>query len=274
MDIKKIEQIEVDALLDAVSRCYGYDFRNYAGASFKRRLKYCLEKNNYKHISEMIPRLLYDKLFFKEFLLNISVTVTEMFRDPDFYNRFKEKVLPVLKTYPFIKIWHAGCATGEEVYSMAILLHEAGFLDRAQIYATDFNQKALQIAREGIYPLDRLKEYIANYNKFDGASSFSTYYHAKYNAAKMRSFLKENIIFANHNLVTDKVFGEMNVVICRNVLIYFDRVLQDRVLSLFRDSLCHRGFLCLGNKESILQTVIEQEFEGVSRKEKIFRKKS
>ncbi len=266
-----IEKLEIDLLLKAISQRYGYDFHHYATASLKRRIQHCLTNAKLNHISEMIPKLLYDEKFFNKFLLDMSITVTDMFRDPEFYTSVKEKVIPVLKTYPFIKIWHAGCATGEEVYSMAVLLKEADCLDRTQIYATDFNRHALKIARDGIYPEKLLQQYTSNYNKMGGQASFSDYYHSKYKSAIINDFLKKRILFSHHNLVTDGVFGEMNMIVCRNVMIYFDAELQDRVLTLFRDSLCHLGFLCLGTKESIRHSTCEDEFDLISRKEKIYR---
>jgi chemotaxis protein methyltransferase CheR len=267
-----VEQVEIDLLLEAILRVYGYDFRHYARASLKRRLEGFLKKKQCQHYSELQEQLIHHESIFNEFLLEMSITVTEMFRDPHFYVAFREKIVPVLKTYPFVKIWHAGCATGEEVYSMAILLHEEGYLDKATIYATDFNNNAIKTAKEGIYSSDAVKQYTKNYNLANGTGSFSDYYHADYGAVRMKSFLKKQITWANHNLVTDKVFGEMNLIICRNVLIYFDSALQDQVYKLFRDSLCHRGFLCLGTKETLDFSSITEEFEKIAKKEKIYRK--
>ncbi len=268
---KDIEQIETEVLLEAIFRRWGYDFRHYARSSLRRRLNHRLGLSKLKHLSELIPRILRDEEFFNLLLKDLSVTVTEMFRDPDFYVALRKEVIPVLKTYPFVKIWHAGCATGEEVYSMAILLKEEGFYDRTRIYATDYNNHSLEVAREGVYSLENIRAYTKNYNAAGGTASFSDYYTAKYQAAKISESLKENVTFANHNLVTDGVFGEMNLIVCRNVLIYFDKVLQDRVLSLFRESLCRRGFLCVGSRETIDFSSVRNGFETVSEKSRVFR---
>jgi chemotaxis protein methyltransferase CheR len=270
---KETEKIEITLLLEAIYQKYGYDFRNYARSSLMRRLDFIRNKSGYQYLSEMIPKLLYDKVFINQLLLDMSVTVTEMFRDPDFFNELRAKVIPLLKTYPFVKIWHAGCATGEEVYSMAILLKEEGFYDRVQIYATDMNQESLLIAEEGIYPIESIRKFTSNYNKSGGTGSFSDYYFAKYLMAKMNDELKRNIVFSNHNLVTDQKFGEMHLIICRNVLIYFNRDLQNKVLCLFDQSLIHRGLLCLGSKESLEFTDISDAYENVSAKWRVFRKK-
>ena len=271
MQSKDIERIETEILLEGIFRRWGYDFRHYARASLQRRLKHRLGLSGLKHLSDMLPKLLHEEDFFNLLLKDLSVTVTEMFRDPRFYGALRKTVVPVLKTYPFIKVWHAGCATGEEVYSMAILFKEEGLYDRTQFYATDYNSQSLEIARQGMYPLDNIRAYTANYNAAGGKASFSDYYHAKYGSAKMNEALKENITFAYHNLVTDGVFGEMNLIVCRNVLIYFDSSLQDRALSLFCDSLCHRGYLCLGTKETIEFSAVSDRFETVAGKDRIFR---
>ena len=268
-----IEDIEIDLLLDAVLQRYGYDFRNYARESLKRRLAHRLSLSALTHLSEMIPKILHDKAFFDAVLLDFSVTVTEMFRDPHVYLAIRKKVVPVLKTYPFVKIWHAGCATGEEAYSMAILLKEEGLYDRAHIYATDYNNRSLYTAQEGIYPLDGIKTHTANYAAAGGRSCLSDYYCARYGSVKMLESLKQNITFSYHNLVTDGVFGEMNLIVCRNVLIYFDSVLKSRVLSLFCDSLYPLGFLCLGAKETLDCSDLRDRFEEVEGKAKIYQGK-
>ncbi|MDF1759472.1 MAG: hypothetical protein P1U40_02935 [Coxiellaceae bacterium] len=273
MKKNEIEAIEVDLLLQAVMQRYGYDFTQYAKASLKRRLHHFLDDAGLESLSELVPKLLYDEAFFTDFVIGMSVTVTEMFRDPKFYIAFKENVVPILKTYPFIKVWHAGCATGEEVYSMAILLKEAGLLERTQLYGTDFNQLSLQIATDGIYSTEHIKEYTENYNKVSADASFSDYYHSKYESVKMSDNLRDHMIFSHHNLVTDHHFGEMNVIICRNVLIYFDLELQNKVLSLFKDSLVHRGILCLGTKESLHNTNVCKMFEPIQKDQKIYRLK-
>jgi chemotaxis protein methyltransferase CheR len=239
MATTNVEQLETDVLLDAIYRRWGYDFRHYARSSLNRRLKHRLQMSKMQHLSDMLPRIIHDEEFFELLLRDLSVTVTEMFRDSGFYVSLRKDVIPVLKTYLFIKIWHAGCATGEEVYSMAVLLKEEGLLHRAQIYATDYNNRSLEIAREGVYPLDHIRKFTANYNAAGGTACFSDYYTAKYNAAKLCESLKQNVTFANHNLVTDRAFGEMHLIVCRNVLIYFDNVLQDHVVTLFKNSLNH-----------------------------------
>ncbi|SCY19103.1 CheR family methyltransferase [Desulfoluna spongiiphila] len=267
------ERLEIQLLLEAIYRKYGYDFRSYAFTHTKRRLEHRRAIENLDNFSEMQHRVIHDEGFFNTLLLDLSINVTEMFRDPWFYKRVREVVFPHLRTYPFAKIWHAGCSAGQEVYSMCILLEEEGMDDRVQVYATDFNELILQRAKEGIYPMDLVREYTANYQKAGGDCSFSDYYTADYDNVIMKRSLKENVLFSSHNLVTDGVFGEMNLIFCRNVLIYFNRELQNRVLNLFYDSLCPGGFLCLGSKESIRFSSVADQFEVVSEREKIYRKK-
>lgn len=269
---KELQELEVDLLLDAIFQRYGYDFRHYARASLKRRIAQYMQRAEVSHITDLIAPMLHDKAFFDGFLKVMSVTVTDMFRDPAFFAALRSEVIPILKTYPFIKIWHAGCATGEEVYSLAILLKEEGLYERTQIYATDYNNHSLALAKEGIYPLKRIKQYSDNYRRAGGQNSFADYYHARYGAAKMQETLKKNVTFANHNLVSDGVFGEMQLVICRNVLIYFDQQLQNRVLTLLRDSLSAHGFLCLGNKESLKFSAVENHFEEQVAEQKIYKR--
>jgi chemotaxis protein methyltransferase CheR len=268
-----LEQIEIDLFLEALNSCHGYDFRNYAQASVKRRVQHILGKSGCAKISEMIPKMLHDEAFAQMVIYEFSIAVTEMFRDPHFYSSVRQNVIPYLKTYPFIKIWHAGCATGEEVYSLAILLQEEGLYDRATIFATDFNETVLDKAREGIYALKDIRLYTANYQKAGGRRSFADYYHAQYDLAIMNQSLKQNITFANHNLVTDSVFGEMHLIFCRNVLIYFDRILQNRVLNLFADSLNRGGFLCLGTKETLEFSEISPGFKEIDNHGKIYQKR-
>lgn len=267
------ENIEIKLLLEAIYLKYGYDFRNYSMASIKRRLFHRLLASELKSLSEMQNKLLYDTAFFETMLLDLSINVTEMFRDPLFYLALRTKVIPILETYPFIKVWNAGCSSGEEVYSMAILLKEEGLYQRTQIYATDFNEVILSKAKEGIFPIDCMKQYTSNYIKAGGKNSFSDYYTAKYDSAMIERDLKTNVVFADHNLVTDGVFGEMNLIMCRNVLIYFDKKLQNRALNLFCESLCHGGFLCLGSKESIRFSECADNFENVVEGQVIYRKK-
>lgn len=267
-----VERIEIDLLLDGIRRRWGYDFTHYSRASLKRRLQLACSDAGLGHFTELLHLLLHDQRAFDGFLKHMSITVTEMFRDPPFYKAVREKVIPVLKTFPFVKIWHAGCATGEEVYSMAILLHEENFLDRARIYATDFNKHSLDIAEKGVYPAKAMEDYEANYQASGGKQDFSSYYSANYDLAKIKNILKERITFSYHNLVTDGVFGEMNIIFCRNVLIYFDKTLQDRVFLLFNESLRHSGFLCLGTKETLNFSSVKNVFEPLVSRQKIYKK--
>ncbi|MBF0370259.1 MAG: protein-glutamate O-methyltransferase CheR [Magnetococcales bacterium] len=274
MEAKEAEDLEIELLLEALRQRCGFDFQHYSQASLRRRLRHSLLPFNFEHISEAIPRIIHDRTFLDKLIYTLSVTVTELFRDPPFYRKVREKVIPILKTFPFINIWHAGCATGEEVYSMAIILKEEGLLDRARIYATDINGKSLEQAREGIYSIENLRDYTKNYQKAGGKLSLSDYYHSKYDLVRMDPELKENVVFANYNLVTDNVFTEVHLVFCRNVLIYFDRTLQDRVLNLFHDSLVRGGVLCLGTKESIGFSDVSGKFTTLSDHLKIYQKRS
>jgi chemotaxis protein methyltransferase CheR len=270
---KENQRIEMDLLLEAIYQKYHYDFKEYSRAHLKRRMMYRMNLAKLESFSHMQHRILYDRSFFENLLLDLSINVTEMFRDPSFYLAIREKLIPYLKRYPFIKVWHAGCSTGEEVYSMAILLKESGIYDKTQIYATDFNTVVLQKAKEAIYPIDMVKEYTYNYQKAGGVNSFAEYYTAKYNSVFLEPSLKERIVFADHNLVTDGVFGEMNMIVCRNVLIYFSKKLQARVIKLFMDSLTSSGFLCLGSKESLQFSQYFSYFKPYVEKEKIYQLK-
>lgn len=270
METTDINQIEIDLLVEAIYQRYGYDFRQYSQASIKRRVKHHLTKTEFQTISDLIPCILHNEEAFTSLFLDLSVTVTEMFRDPWVYLALREKVIPFLKTFPFINIWQAGCATGEEVYSLAILLKEEGLYNRARIYATDFNDAALEKARARIYPLDRIKEYSRNYQKAGGKRSLADYYRAQYQSVILDASLQDNVTFANHNLATDGVFSEMHLILCRNVMIYFNRSLQDRVLTLFRDSLRYNGFLCMGSKESLQFFSVKDDFVKFAAKEKIY----
>jgi chemotaxis protein methyltransferase CheR len=249
---------------------YGYDFSGYSEASLLRRVsRFC-------DIAEVsIPdlkfHLINDKSFFSWMLQSLTVNVTEMFRDPLFYKQIREDVLPVLDTYPIIKIWHAGCASGEEVFSMAILLYEAGLLGRSKIYATDINMQNIEKAKSGIIPLSRMKEYTVNYRLTGGKADFSNYYSARYDHAIFSKELRSNILFSQHNLVTDYIFNEFQLIFCRNVLIYFNKELQNRVINLFYQSLSPLGYLALGIKESLLFTDCKDNFEVINSKNKIFR---
>ena len=264
--------IELEVLLREIYLKYGYDFRDYSTASILRRVLRRKSFSGFKTISEMQHRVLNDTAFFEKLLLDISVNVTEMFRDPTFYRALREKIIPHLRSKEFIKIWHAGCATGEEVYSMAIVLKEENLYNKARIYATDFNEDVLRKAKEGIYPVERLKEYTRSYIKSGGQESFSDYYTARYEFVILDQSLKKNVIFSDHNLVTDDIFGEMDMIVCRNVLIYFNKNLQNRVLKHFRDSLCDGGYLCLGSKESIRISECSDYFDGAVEEENIYKK--
>lgn len=271
-DDKTVEDIEINLLLEGMFRRYGYDFRDYSLAHLRRRLRHRLELSGLPDLGAMLHRVLSDRHFFELLLRDLSINVTEMFRDPEIYRLIRNEVAPRLKTWPFIKIWHAGCATGEEVYSMAILLHEEGLLKRCQIYATDFNQIALKKAKEGIYSLDQVRLFTGNYQKGGGRESFADYYTADNDAVILKSWLKEKIVFADHNLVTDGVFSEMQLVVCRNVLIYFNRELQERIFNTFYESLCPGGFLWLGSKETLRQSEMAGRFEAICQDEKIYKK--
>lgn len=268
-----IEDIEIQLLIDAIFMKYGYDFRNYSRAHMKRRIMNRLRLSNFQSVSHMQYQILRDEALFEAILPDFSINVTEMFRDPVFFAQVREMVVPLLKTYPNIKIWHAGCSSGEEVYSMAILLKEEGLLDRCQIYATDFNENILQVAKDGIYPLEVAKEYTSNYIASNGVESFSDYYTAKYDSIILDHSLKKNIVFAEHNLVTDGVFGQMHLILCRNVLIYFDKFLQEKVYNLFDESLRKGGFLCLGTKESLAHSPYLEHFDTLNFDYRIYRKK-
>ena len=275
MVVRTVDSIETDeltALLAAIREAYGYDFTEYAEASIKRRSLYFMNCRQIKSVKELSQILLHDELIFEEFVRNISVTVTEMFRDPAFYASLKNKVIKRLATYPFIKVWVAGCATGEEVYSIAILLKEEGLLARSLIYATDINQHSLHLAKTGIFPMDLMKGYTTNYLKAGGQKDFSEYYVAQYNAALFDRSLRNNIVFAPHNLASDQSFNEFQLILCRNVLIYFNQQLQNKVMNLFYDSLCNFGILGLGNKESLMFTDKRSRFDAIDSKEKIYLK--
>ncbi len=268
-----IENIELELLLQAVFLQYGYDFRNYSRAHVKRRVKHRLKQEGLQSISELQNQILHHPEVFERLVRDLSINVTEMFRNPDFYKSVREKVIPLLKTYPYLKIWHAGCATGEEVFSFAIMLKEEGLLERTQIYATDFNPYVIEKARKGIFPIRYIKEYTANYQKAGGKESFSDYYHASDEWVIFDKSLSKNMVFAEHNLVTDGVFAEMNMIVCRNVLIYFNRELQNKVLGLLHESLINGGFLALGTKESLMFSEHQQKYKVVDAKQKIFKKK-
>jgi chemotaxis protein methyltransferase CheR len=266
----EIENIEIDLLLEAMYKKHGYDFRSYSRMSVKRRVLKVMEDKELKSISELTHKVLYDDNYFDTTLRALSINVTEMFRDPPFFEAVRDLVLPRLAKLDFFKVWHAGCSTGEEVYSMAILFQEAGLTDRYRIYATDMNKIVLKQAKDGIYPLEHMKLFTSNYQKSGGMGSFGDYYTTNHQSAIVANSLKRNIVFAEHNLATDGVFGEMDLIICRNVLIYFTRELQNRVVGLFADSLCAGGILCLGSKESMAFISKGKKFVPLSDKERIY----
>ena len=266
--------IEIRLLMEAIYLKYSYDFRDYTGASQKRRVAYALSQLGLPNISALQDRVLHDPAVFAQLLQFLTIPVSEMFRDPAYFLALRQQVVPVLHTYPSVKIWVAGCSTGEEAWSMAIMLREEGLLKRTQIYATDINPASIEKARQGIFPLEAVKGYTANYQRAGGSSAFSDYYTAAYGSAKFDPSLCADVIFADHSLATDSVFAETQLVSCRNVLIYFNRNLQDRALGLFHESLCHRGFLGLGAKESIDFSAYATRFDTLAKAERIFRKAS
>jgi chemotaxis protein methyltransferase CheR len=267
-----VEEIELALLLEGVFRTYGFDFRAYAPASLRRRVWRRVNAEGLTTISALQDKLLHDPACMERLLLDLSINVTAMFRDPSFYVAFRRRIVPLLRTYPFTRIWVAGCSTGEEVYSLAILLHEEGVYERARIYATDINESVLDQARTGVFPLAKMREYTENYIKAGGTRSFSEYYLAKYDGAQFQRSLIENVVFAQHNLVSDRSFNEFNVIVCRNVMIYFDRALQDHVHRLFYESLAMFGVLGLGHKEAVRFSPHADCYEELDRNEKLFRK--
>lgn len=267
-----IEDIEINLLLEGIYQRYGYDFRSYSRASICRRIRQRLASEGLKKVSQLQQQILYDKEKFSLLLNDLTINVTEMFRDPLFYKAFRTRVVPILHSYPSIKIWHAGCSTGEEIYSMAILLQEEGLYARAQIYATDIDKNVLQKAKKGIFSASELSLFEKNYQEAGGKAEFQDYYTLRYDNIIMNQSLKKNVVFADHDLATDQVFGEMQVILCRNVIIYFNRDLQDRVFNLFYDSLDRGGFLCLGSKESIRFSSSVHRFLAFDDKYKIYQK--
>lgn len=264
--------LEIRLLMEGVYQVYGYDFREYSEASLRRRLLHWLGGSGFASFSLAQSQLLRDREFFDTLLRNITVNVTELFRDPLFFRTMREEVVPYLKTYPFVKIWHAGCASGEEAYSMAILLHEEGMRGRFRLYATDINEEVLRRAKEGIYPLQEMQRFTKNYQRGGGKGSFADYYTARYESAILAPGLREHIIFAAHNLAVDADFGEMQLILCRNVLIYFRPSLKERVFTLFDRCLVPGGFLCLGLKESLDHHRIRSGYEELVPRMRIYRK--
>jgi chemotaxis protein methyltransferase CheR len=267
-----LERIEVQLLLEAIYQHYGFDFRGYALGSLKRRLWRRAYGEKLETLSALQDRVLHDPAVMERLLLDLSINVTAMFRDPGFFGAFREKVVPLLRTYPFVRIWNAGCSTGEETYSLAILLKEEGLYDRARIYATDINDRVVEQARAGRFPLEKMREYTGNYLRAGGSEEFSSYYTVEGDQAQFSSELREQVVFAQHNLVSDAPFNTFHVIVCRNVMIYFGKSLQDRVHELFYDSLETLGIVALGHKESLRFTRHEERYEPVDQQEKLYRK--
>jgi chemotaxis protein methyltransferase CheR len=268
----ELERLEVELLLEAIHRRYGFDFREYAKASLKRRLWRRVAAERLTSISGLQERVLHDPACMERLLLDLSINVTSMFRDPTFYVAFREQAVPILRTFPFARVWVAGCSTGEEVYSLAILLQEEGVAERTRIYATDINEAVLERARTGVFPLEKMQEYTQNYIRAGGRRAFSEYYSAAYDGAQFDRSLVSNVVFAQHNLVSDRSFNEFHAIVCRNVMIYFDRSLQDKVHELFHDSLSTFGVLALGHKETIRFTRFAEAYEELDPDERLYRK--
>jgi chemotaxis protein methyltransferase CheR len=265
--------IELRLLVEAIYAKYSHDFRDYAGASMKRRVLHAMRQLECATVSELQSRVLHDPQVFQELLEILTIPFTEMFRDPAYWLALRREVVPVLRTYPSLKVWVAGCSTGEEVFSLAILLHEEGLLERALIYATDINPVALEKARMGIYPIGGVREHTGNYQAAGGLRAFSDYYSAAYGAVRFDRDLTRNVTYADHSLATDSVFSETHLISCRNVLIYFNRSLQNRAVGLFHESLCRRCFLGLGTKETLDFSIFAEHFEPVVKRERIYRKR-
>jgi len=272
MNDDEIRDLEIRLLLEGIHQVYGYDFRDYAEASIRRRLNRWLSESPFANFSEAQSQILRERQLFEALLAGITVNVTEMFRDPLFFKAVREQVVPFLKTYPFVKIWHAGCATGEEAYSLAILLHEEGLAGRFRMYATDINEHVLQQAAEGVLSIADMQRYTRNYQRSGGTRSFADYYTARYDRAILAAELRRDIVFAPHNLAVDAEFGEMHLVLCRNVMIYFKATLKERCLRLFDDSLLPGGFLCLGMKESLERRLPRERYSELAPGTRIYRK--
>jgi chemotaxis protein methyltransferase CheR len=269
----RLETVEVRLLLEGLQQHYGLDFRHYAPASLKRRILRVVEEEGLGTISHLLASVLHDPACCERLVLGLTVNVTSMFRDPDFFRVLRERVVPALRTYPSIRVWVAGCASGEEVYSLAILLEEENLYDRSRIYATDLNEVVLERARDGIFPLAAMREYTENYLQAGGQKAFSDYYAADITSAVFNSRLRRHVVFAQHNLVGDASFNEFHLIFCRNVMIYFDQTLQQRVFRLFHQSLARFGHLCLGRSESLLFNPHAEDYEEVSPSERIYRRK-
>lgn len=272
MTTRDLEDIEISLLLDGIFQVYGYDFREYGDASLKRRLTQWRQKVGLGNFSEAQALVLHNRAAFNGLLEGMTVNVSEMFRDPQFFKALRSEVVPHLKTYPFLKIWVAGCAAGEEAYSLAIMLGEEGLEGRFLIYATDINEKVLQQAKEGIYPLARMQQFTQGYQAAGGKRDFADYYTARYDHAILAQQLKKNIVFADHNLTVDAGVGEVQMVLCRNLMIYFKAALKERVLNLFDGSLVSGGFLCLGMKETLSGRSIAERYQEMAPHTRIYRK--
>jgi len=268
----ELEEIEVELLLDGVYRHFGLDFRDYIRASIKRRLKKQMHKEGARTISGLTEKVLHDSGCLQRLLLTLSINVTSMFRDPGFYLALRKQVVPILSTHPFVRVWVAGCSTGEELYSLAIVLVEEGLYDRCRIYATDINEAVLHRAQQGIFPLDRMRDYTDNYIKAGGKRAFCEYYDARYGAARFRTDLARNVVFAQHNLSVDSAFNEFHLILCRNVLIYFNKRLQERVQDLFCTSLAPSGVIGLGDQESLRFTSTMEQLEPLNERWRLYRK--
>jgi chemotaxis protein methyltransferase CheR len=268
----ELERLEIELLLEGIHRRYGFDFRDYAPASLRRRLRRRMDGEKVATVSALQDLLLHDPAVMERLLLDLSVNVTAMFRDPSFFVSLRQKVVPLLRTYPFSRIWVAGCSTGEEVYSLAIVLAEEGLADRVRIYATDINEAVIETAKLGVFPLEKMQEYTQNYIRAGGTRSFSEYYVARYDGALFARSLVDAAVFAQHNLVSDAAFNEFNVIVCRNVMIYFAEPLQRRVHSLFYESLATFGVLALGQKETIRFSPHAARYEELDAAERLYKK--
>ncbi len=268
----ELEEIEIQLLLEGIYQYYGFDFRDYSFPFLKRRIWNRIRSEKVSSISGLQERIFQDPYVMKKVLNDFSINVTEMFRDPSFFLSFRKKIVPLLRDLPYIRIWHAGCSTGEEVYSMAILLHEEGLYEKTRIYATDINDRVLDIGKRGEFSLKRMQLYTKNYLAAGGKRAFSEYYTAENETAAFHSFLTKNVVFAEHNLVTDRSFNEFHVIICRNVMIYFNKTLQNRVYNLLNESLSVSGILGLGSKEGIKFSSIANFYKEVDTHDKLYRK--
>lgn len=271
-EARELEDIELSLLLTGIATRYGFDFRNYAQASLRRRVRHAVEQEGVSNITQLQERILRDPACMERFIANLSVHVTTMFRDPQFYCVFRARVVPMLRTYPFIRVWHAGCSTGEEVYSLAILLEEEGLYERCRLYATDISDRLLRRAATGVFPLTDMREHTLNYQRAGGTRDFSSYYHAHEGHVIFAESLRRNMVFSQHNLVSDSAFNEFQVILCRNVMIYFDATLQRRVHTLFYESLCRFGVLGVGRKETIDLIAQRNCYREIGDNARLFRK--